>query len=367
MFELITQILILVGLYYLLRAIWPSIYNTKFFAWFGVAVLISLIVLAFIYPTNTTIGILWAILSFPLRPLGLTLVLLAFALAEGWKKANKPQVLAAFLVLLISSLPITAFLLTAQTEQRNVIEAIQRQDASNPRQVQAIVVLGDGTLPLDPAARIRTQVTGPGSGAVSVTLQARLFFAAEQYSLRAQRGSNPLVIVSIGPQPRPDDRGRHLWPSEEKAVVDLLIRCGIPASQIRIDTQGVDPRSSAISVLQILGLGSDVNCRIFAVCDDSVRQLPTVGSGRPRVPIVLITPALMIRRSTSTFNNVGFEVIPRPTDFYVFQLQRGIGLAALTDLLPSAEALVITTRVINEYLATVYYFIRGWLADPLTV
>lgn len=366
MFELITQILLLVGLYYLLKAVWPSIYNTKYFAWFGVAVLITLIAMAFVYPTNRTAGILWAIISFPLRPLGLSLVLLAYALSEGWKKVKGGQVLAAFLILLICSLPITAYLLTAQTEQRSVIEAIKRQESSNPREVQAIVVLGDGVLPIDPTTRIRTQLTGPDCG-VSITLQSRLLYAAELYGNRSRRGGNPLVIVSIGPQPV--DANGCPQAGQEQTVINLLTRNGVPQGQVKFDKEGIDPRSSAVSVRQILlgPQGSNVDCRIFAFCDNGVRELPSAGTTGPKVPIVLVSPAIMIRRASSTFTRLLFEVTPRPTEFYVFQLQRGWELAVLTDLLPSAEALVITSRVVNEYLTTVYYFIRGWLADPLTL
>lgn len=365
MFELITQILLLVGLYYLLKSLWPAIYNTKYFAWFGVAVLVALVLMAIAYPNNRTVGILWAILSFPLRPLGLTLVLLGYALAEGWEKVKGPQVLAAFLILLICSLPITAYLLTAQTEQRTVIEAIRRQEASNPREVQAIVVLSDGSLPLDPAARIRTQVTRPGEGGISITLQSRLLYAAELYLNRSQRGNNPLVVVSIGPPPV-DVRGRPIL-GEQQAVTDILASHGVPQNQIKLDVEGIDPRTSAIAVRRILDpQAGKVECRIVFDCENNIYAVPA-GVEQRKIPIVLVSPAIMIRRASSTFTRLFFEVTPRPTDFYVFQLQNGWELAAVTDLIPSAEALVITSRVVNEYLTTVYYFARGWLADPLRV
>lgn len=360
MFELITQILLLVGLYYLLKAIWPSIYNTKYFAWFGIAVFISLIVMAFIYPSNPTVGILWAIISFPLRPLGLTLTLLSIALANGVEKVNGSQVLSAFLVLLICSLPITAYLLTAQTEQRSIMEAVSRQEASNPRQVQAIVVLDDSSFSRDPTARIRAQITQPEIG-ISVALQSRLLYAADLYLNRTQRGSTPLVIVSIGPQPV-DALGRPR-PGEAAGVIDVLTSHGVPQSQIKIDPIGTDPRSSAVAI-RLLLTGGAGNCPPNTVpCKDPDGPL----LGGPKIPIVLVTPAIMIRRASSTFARLSFEITPRPTDFYIFQLQGGFQLAALTDLLPSAEALVITSRVVNEYLTTVYYFMRGWLADPLAV
>lgn len=362
MFELITQILILVGIYYLIRALWPALYNAKYFAWFGVAVLISLIVMAFVAPTNRTVAILWIVISFPLRPLGLTLSLLVYALAEGWQKAKGAQVLSAFLILLICSLPVTAYLLTAQTEQRSVVEAIQRQESANPRGVQAIVVLGDGLAPLDPASRVRTQGGKVGSG-VSVTMQSRLIYAAELYANRSQRGSNPLVIVSIGPPPL-DANGKALV-GEGPVVTDVLTSRGVPQSQIKLDTDGVDPRSSAVAVRQILGFGDNADCRIFAVCDDKVKELQPGGVG-PSVPIVLVSQALMVRRASSTFTRLYFEVVARPTGFYCFQFQSGWQLQALVELVPSAEALSITSAVVNEYLTTVYYFLRGWLADPLT-
>jgi hypothetical protein len=364
MFELITQILILVGLYYLLKAVWPSIYNTKYFAWFGVAVLAILVLAAFVYPTNRTAGVLWSIISFPLRPLGLVLVLLGYALVDGWQKVKGPQVLAAFLILLICSLPITAYLLTAQTEQRSVLEAIRRQESSNPRQVQGIVVLGDGVAPLDPAARIRAQLTRPGDG-ISIALQSRLLYAAELYNSRAQRGSNPVMVVSIGPPPL-DSSGRPTA-GAGPAVTELLTSRGVPPSQIRLDTEGSDARSSAVSVRRIfLGPQAD-SCVVFVACGNNVWQAQSGGMVGPRIPIVLVSPSITIRRASSTFKRLLFDVIPCPTEFYVFQFQSGWDLNALTDLLPSAEALVITSRVVNEYLTTVYYFIRGWLADPLTM
>ena len=364
MFELITQILLLVGLYYLLKALWPSIYNTKYFAWCGVAVLVSLIVMAFIYPNNRTVGILWAIVSFPLRPLGLTLTLLSIALANGVEKVKGPQVLSAFLVLLICSLPVTAYLLTAQTEQRTVMEAVSRQEAANPRPVQAIVVLNDGTFSRDPTARIRAQITQPETG-ISVSLQSRLLYAAELYLNRTQRGSTPVVVVSIGPQPV-DDLGRPK-PGEAQGVIDVLTSHGVPQNQIKLDPIGVDPRSSAVSVRQILAGGGNGGSNCPPNVDPCNNGTPPPLVTIQKIPIVLIAPAIMIRRASSTFSRLAFEVTPRPTDFYIFQLQRGWELAALTDLLPSAEALVITSRVVNEYLTTVYYFLRGWLADPLAV
>ncbi|NJR65743.1 MAG: YdcF family protein [Leptolyngbyaceae cyanobacterium CRU_2_3] len=271
--------------------------------------------------------------------------------------------MAALLILLISSLPITAYLLTAQTEQQSALELGQRP---TDRDVPAIVILGDGAGPSNPAYRLRSQLSNVADG-LSVTLQSRLLYAGQLYAEQRARGNTPLVIVSTGPQPilaQPNV-------TSTDVITNFLVqRGGVDSSQIRVDTESVDPRSSAVAVRQILSPGSaSDNCRLYAICDNgNVQSVPTTTTAAgPRIPVELVTPALGLRRAASTFARLNFAIVPKPTDFYVFQSQAGLGLAALTDLIPSAEALGISSRVVDEYLATVYYFLRGWLTDPLGV
>lgn len=341
MFELLTQILLLVGLFFLIRFVLLQFIPRNVLTWIGGIVLILVLLLALLEPTNRTIGIAWSILSFPLRPLGLALVLLGSSLRLGVKKADGNQVLAALLVLLITSLPITAYLLTAQTEQRSVIEAIDRREDTTAEigAVQAIVVTGDGTLPTDPSYRIRTQINNATQG-FGTSLASRLAFTSELYQQQVARGNEPLVIVSGGPLPDDSQGGVS---NVTESISSQLSDFGVPRDVVVVEPNAVGARESAIETQ-----------RIFA---------ETGFQGPAR--IILVAPALSIRRATSAFQKLNFDVIPRPTDFYVFQLQGGLRLAAITDLIPSVEALVITTRVIEEYLATVYYFMRGWLVDPL--
>jgi hypothetical protein len=339
MFELITQIIILAAIYFLVRFVLLSFIERKYLTWFGGIVLVLLMVLAFLEPTNRTVGLLWGILSFPLRPLGLVLILLGYAVRKGYKQVAGPQIMAALLILLVCSLPVTAYLLTAQSEQKPLLETRGQQDVTAARGVQGIVVLGDGGSPTDPTYRIRSQIN-TGEDGISVGQRSRLLYASQLYASQQARGNEPLVIVSIGPKPLEQD-----GISETSSITELLTSNGVPEDRIRIDLEGVDPRTSAI-----------VSQRLLA-SDDAAN----------RVPIMVVAPAINIRRVSSSFAKLNFEVIARPTDFYVFQLQGGVRLAAASDLIPNAEALVITTRVVDEYLATVYYFLRGWLVDPLTV
>ncbi|PSB12953.1 hypothetical protein C7B61_07865 [filamentous cyanobacterium CCP1] len=360
MYELLTQIIILVGVFFLIRFLFWTLIPRAYLGWLGIVVLLLIMAMVFLSPDNRTAGILWGILSFPLRPLGLSLILMGYALRWGGKIAvARPQILAAFLILLITSLPLTAYFLTAQTEQRSALELSQRPVTSD---VEAIVVLGDGTLPSDPVYRIRTQLSNAANG-LSVALESRLTFAAQLYSAQSCVSNCPLIIVSAGPQALLARPGV----TATDAINAFLGRMGVPAEQIIIDTEGFDPRSSALSIRRILLGESGVDCSIYSVCDDgSIQELPTTRS-TVVVPVVLVAPAILIRRATSTFTDVGFNVVARPTDFYVFQIQGGLRLAALTDLIPNAEALAITTRVIDEYFAWMYYFMRGWLTDPLSV
>lgn len=369
MFELITQILILVGIFFLLRFLLWNIKGPKpYVSWFGILTLLFILAVVFLDPDNRTAGILWGILSFPLRPLGIVLILLSYALSRAYPLFGRrdlkatiavPQIMAAFLILIITSLPLTAYLLTAQTEQRTALELSQ---IAAPSDVQAIVVLGDGTSPTDPTYRVRTQLSNTSNG-LSTALESRLSYAAQIYSEQATQGTAPIIFITAGPQAILGRPGV----TATDAITAFLGRMGIPSEQIRVDTEGFDSRSSAIAVRKsLLGPGAVEECAIYAVCDNSVRRLEG-NANRDVIPVILVTPALNLRRATSTFTKLAFDVTPRPTDFYVFQLQGGLRLAALSDLIPSSEALTITSRVVDEYFAWMYYFTRGWLQDPLSV
>ena len=366
--ELLTQIILFALLFLLIRFLVRPLWSSGFAAWLGIVVFILVIVISFFDPGNRTVGIFWAILSFPLRPLGLVLLLLSYAIrffpfywwgAKVDFARTRVQVLTAFWVLFLCSLPITAYFLTAQNEQRVALEASQRP-AGN---VEAVVVLGDATSPTDPVYRMRTQLSNPLAG-LSVTLESRLIYATQLYNTQVSQGSNPLLVVAVGPQAVLGRPGTTV----SDAITAFLGRLGVPAERIRIDTDVIDPRDAALTARQILRPGEDTDpdCSFFTVCENAtVQRLPTESEVGPVVPIVLVAPSIYIRRATSTFINVRFEVFPRATDFYVFQIQGGLRLAALTDLIPNAEALTVTSRVVDEYLAWIYYFMRGWLNDPL--
>lgn len=340
MFELLTRVLLWVLIVTIIWYIFSRFINKVYLTWLGGLIVFAFIILAFLEPTNSTVGSVWSILSLPLKPLGLAIFLLLNALKEGTKKVAANQVVAALLVLFFTSTPIVAYWLASQTA-RSASSTVQIQGdrPPDPISVKAIVVLGDGTSPADPTYGVRTQFSN-SEDAFGTGLVSRLYYAGQVYRELAAQNNTPLVIVSAGPRP---DRQEGAEQSQE--TTNLLINYGVPEERILIEPNGVDVRTSALEVEQLL------EERGFQKATDT---------------IVLISPAINIRRASSAFAQVGLQTQARPTDFFAFQLRPGGRLALLSDLIPNVEALALTTRVVDEYLTSVYYFLRGWLLNPMT-
>lgn len=347
MFELLTLVLLwlLLGIiaWYVLQKIIPQQYYT----WLGAFVLVLFIILAFLSPTSRTVSTIWSVLSLPFKPLGLSLLLLASAAAKmdkgGLKKPGGTLVLAALLILVISSTPFIAYFLAQKSEQA-AIAFEQRQRAAcevqcpagvTPPQEQtapAIVVLGWGTTQANVPYRQQIQLTDTGD---------RIIYAAQLYQEQVQLGNRPLMIISAGP--RPDLQGNQNQAIEGNDIRALLINLGVPSEDIVVDSSGLDIRTSVLGVQRIL-------------------RERNLGDR-----IILVSSAINTRRAALAFSREQIQVIPRPTNFYTFEsggkLTRRLRLA---DFVPNASTLVVTTRVIEEYLLSVYYFLRGWLA-PLGI
>jgi uncharacterized SAM-binding protein YcdF (DUF218 family) len=324
MFLLLTQILlwvlITVVLYQLLLKVIPKPYLTVL----GALFLFAIIVMAFFFPNDRLVSSAWRILSFPLKPVGASIVLLSLALRQGVDKA-KNYISAALLILLVSSTPFFSNLL-AQTTELGVARTV-----AAPQAAGAIVVLGQGTTQANLPPRTQIQLTDTGD---------RILYAAQLYRQQVGLGSNPLVIVSAGP--RQELQG---GPTQNEAndIATLLAQMGVPRNRIVIDPRGADLRTSAVSVSSILR-----------------RQ----GLGNTRT--ILVTSGINSRRASQTFGRAGINVVSRPTDFVVVQPGATPRLRLRVDsFIPSVEALTVTTRVFEEFLGSLYYSLRGWLAPPI--
>jgi uncharacterized SAM-binding protein YcdF (DUF218 family) len=82
--------------------------------------------------------------------------------------------------------------------------------------------------------------------------------------------------------------------------------------------------------------------------------------------VILVTSAAHMPRSVGVFKRLGIEVIPAPTGYTATQGDVGISIPKnpynfLISLLPDADNLKTTTRMLKEYVGIFIYKLRGWL------
>ena len=336
MFLLITRVLLwlLVGLiiYYVLLQLIPK----NWLAVLGGLLIFALVILAFFNPDAQLVSPTWSLLSIPFKPVGLSILLLFLGVINIKKgeisTPGKLLISISLLLLLLSSTPFLAYQLAQGTEME-AIRADQLQGVPlGSERATAIVLLGWGTTQANLPYRTQIQLTERGD---------RILYTAELYNQQTNLNNNPLVIVSAGP--RTNLEGREQQRIEAIDIAILLQRLGVPSSQIVLEQKGINLRISALEVQNIL----------------KQRELDNQN-------IILVTSGINNRRAKLTFAHIGIRVISRPTDFYGFQQQaipkRRI---SIEDFLPSVDALVITTRVVEELLGSVYYFLRGWLSPVI--
>lgn len=189
----------------------------------------------------------------------------------------------------------------------------------------------------------------------------RLIYAANLY--QRESGSNPLILVSASTKlDRRQKEGEKREEISESADIQrfLTTTMDVPASATLLDHNSRSVRRSAENVKKLLG---DQN----------------INYGNQ---LTLVTTAMNMHRTALTFEQVfddtGTEIVVRPTDFHTIPPVESIGdLATGTDLvehqvqasdfLPNSYALYLSSQAIDEYISSFYYFLRGWMASPLTL
>jgi uncharacterized SAM-binding protein YcdF (DUF218 family) len=344
MFELLTRVLLWLLVITIVWYVFIRFIPRTYLTWLGGLIVFVFVVLAFFEPGSRVVSSVWSILSFPLKPLGLAIFLLLNSLKEGTKKVAGNQVVAALIILFLSSMPIVAYWLAGQAQGAIVDIRDERFRPAIIPAVPAIVVLGEGISPADPSFRSRVQVGNTETG-FSNAITSRIFYAGELYTEQVANGNNPLVIISIGPQLNTPG----VLNDQTAAIVvgEMALSAGIPIEKILLETEGNDLYTTAVEIVNAL----------------TARGI-SIGT---EADILLVAPILNTSRAVSTFASLGVGAVTRPTDQFAFQLNGGQLVANIADLLPSVDALTLTTRVVEEYLTAVYYFLRGWLGNPLIV
>lgn len=314
MFLLLTQVLlwllITVIIYNLLLKVIPRTYLTLL----GGFLLFAIIVLAFFFPNEPLVRTAWSILSFPLKPVGATIILLAAALNQGNKRN---LIVSALMILLISSIPFVSQVLAQPLEFGATPQVATT--GTTTQSIGAIVVLGQGSTQPSLPPRTQIQLTDEGSN--------RIRRAAQLYQSQINAGNQPLVIASAG--------------SEADNVATVLTQFGVPQGQIVTESRSQDLRTSAEQVNRILrdrGIG-----------------------GRP---IFLVTSAINSRRASLAFRQVGVNVVSQPASFVSTEprTREARNNISVQSFIPSVDALGVTTRIVEEFYTTIYYSLRGWLS-----
>lgn len=186
---------------------------------------------------------------------------------------------------------------------------------------EAIVLLGGGTLPPEyPRSLVEV-----GDGGDRVLAAALLY----------RQGKAEVILSSGGIL---DWSSKKSTPAEDMAA--LLEFLGVPEEAIWLQPDSRNTYEDALF---------------------SARILKEKGMRR----ILLVTSAFHMPRSVRLFEAQGLEVIPFPADFTVTRsAEKEPGQSDLRvhllNLVPSAENLTLTTRILKEYLGILVYELRGW-------
>jgi uncharacterized SAM-binding protein YcdF (DUF218 family) len=354
---LLTQILLFASIGLLIWYFLIRVLGQKPLAWFGGVVLIALLIVSYSIPGDGVIQRIWQLLSFPLTPLGASIILIGLSLSNGFAKINTQPAAFALAILLISSIPLTARLLVGQSE-RSIRQAYLQQaelcgeicragdvpGTGNIAEAAAIVVLGDRN-DIDRALTISADIA-TADAPTYTALAPRINYAADLYAESRQLGGAPFVIVTAGSGEQDSD---------QRAIIrEIMARNGIANQDIRIESSGLDIRGTAENVedfLQAQGLIADRSERLAD------------GGNRDDPRVILVAPAMMMSRAALTFERLGLQTIARPTSFTTLPVDAGDVPNTLIDLIPSVDALQLTTQYWNELLTSLYYFSRGWLPN----
>ncbi len=352
LFSLLTRLLLwllIAVIAYAVLLIWIP---KKYYTWLGGILIFTLIIVTFFDPTYVVIASLWKLLIFPFTPLGLASILILSGLLHFQKKEignpGKQLLWSGFTILVFFSLPAIAYSLASQAEWESINVAQKRLancqiacPVSLSTTIKAIVLLGQGTT--ETVISEEAPVGSPSSSYLQITERGDLIFhTAQLFQEAVLQNQDPIVIVTGG-QRSP----LHSLPesptlqqlSEAEEIVTILERLGVHRTNLKPALRGDNLYRSAVEVKEILEK-----------------------QGLQGTPIMLVTSALQMRRAELTFRHLGIEIIPSPTNFitlHPISFWRGL---RLQDIIPTADALALSTQVTNEHFATIYYFLRGWLS-----
>lgn len=242
-------------------------------------------------------------LIYPLT-LCLLVVPIGLLLRRRWPRFGLLLCAGGLAWLLVWSLPYPTYWLGASLEQQ-----YPQQEPADLPVVDAIVILGGG---------VRRDRYGVNLYAAS----DRIWFGAKLF--HAQRA--PLVILSGGAA---EGSGSEF--PEASAMASFIEDLGVPEQALVLESESRTTRENAIDTLQIL-------------------------NQRGIHRILLVTSAQHMPRALATFQKLGIDAIPAPTDF---EASPPSG-STLLQWMPDSQLLDRSSRALKEYIGILAYRMFGW-------
>ena len=247
------------------------------------------------------------LLLMPLSICVLALLVALFLLLAGKRRPSVFCLMAAVIVLWVSSLPAVAdkMLWSLESQYKPVpVEQVPPGDC--------IIVLG-GALGVAQAPRVEIELTD----AVD-----RVYQAARLFRL----GKGRTIIVTAGNQP---------WTQktvpEAVLIKNLLVEWGVPPGAVVLDVNSRTTRENALY-------------------GDKLLHLNECHSG------LLVTSAWHMPRAMATFRSVGQNLIPVPVDVRFVPSSGG----GFSRFIPRADALAATSQALYEWMGIWVYRWKGW-------
>ena len=250
------------------------------------------------------------ILPIFVMPVSLVLLLVLVALLllrKDRKKTAGSVLLLSFVLLWVAAMPLTADVLYGSLESR-----FPPQPLTNVPDADCAVVLG-----------------GVVSAAVPPRLDVDMNDSIDRVYKAAQlqkAGKTKYVIVTAGNQPW----SQSPW-AEADLIRDLLVQWGVPEKKIYLEGSSRNTRENALYSKNVI---DSINCGTT----------------------LLVTSAAHMPRSVAAFRSVGLTVVPVSTDVRI----AAQSLPRVTDFLPSATALAMTSDAIREWIGQFVYSLNGW-------
>ena len=150
----------------------------------------------------------------------------------------------------------------------------------------------------------------------------RVFKTLEVY----QAGKARFIVVTGGNQPWSKEAL-----SEAELIRNLLVEWGVPRTSIVLEGSSRNTRENALYSKNVI---DSINCGTT----------------------LLVTSAAHMPRSVAAFRSVGLTVVPVSTDVRI----AAQSLPRVTDFLPSASALAMTSDALRELIGQFVYSLNGW-------